>query len=91
MSRATHPGPGADAWPHCLLDHVLRRQRLKNDAELSRRLLLAPSSISKIRRGRCGVSAEVMLRVHEAFDIPIAELKQLNAAQQDAPRQAGAG
>lgn len=90
MTRSTHADPAAEAWPHCLLDHVLRRQRLKNDAELSRRLLLAPSSISKIRRGRCGVSAEVMLRVHEAFDIPIAELKQLEAAHQAALRQRGA-
>ncbi|ELX08815.1 hypothetical protein Jab_2c08740 [Janthinobacterium sp. HH01] len=90
MTTSTYLGAAADARPHCLLDHVLLRQRLKNDAELSRRLLLAPSSISKIRRGRCGVSAEVMLRVHEAFDIPIAELKQLEAAHQAALRLHGA-
>ncbi|OEZ63738.1 MULTISPECIES: helix-turn-helix transcriptional regulator [unclassified Duganella] len=90
MTTSTHADAAAGARPHSLLDHVLRRQRLKNDAELSRRLLLAPSSISKIRRGRCGVSAEVMLRVHEAFDIPIAELKQLEAAHQAALQARGA-
>jgi transcriptional regulator with XRE-family HTH domain len=66
---------------HCLLDSVILRQRLKNDAELSRRLMLAPSSISKIRRGRNIASDEVLLRIHEVFDISIAELKLLMAMQ----------
>jgi transcriptional regulator with XRE-family HTH domain len=66
---------------HCLLDSVILRQRLKNDAELSRCLMLAPSSISKIRRGRNIASDEVLLRIHEAFDISIAELKLLMAMQ----------
>jgi transcriptional regulator with XRE-family HTH domain len=66
---------------HCLLDSVILRQRLKNDAELSRRLMLAPSSISKIRRGRNIASDEILLRIHEVFDISIAELKLLMAMQ----------
>jgi plasmid maintenance system antidote protein VapI len=70
------------AWlSHCLLDGVIARHQLKNDAELSRILRLAPSSISKIRRRHTPVTAEVILRVHEAFDIPIAELKSLQARQ----------
>ncbi|SHM67265.1 Cro/C1-type HTH DNA-binding domain-containing protein [Duganella sacchari] len=79
------PDPAAiahGAWlTHCLLDGVMARQKIKNDAELSRCLRLAPSSISKIRRRRVPVSDEVLLRVHDAFDIPIAELKQLQARQ----------
>jgi len=70
--------PRAHGAPqHRLLDYLLRQQRVKNDAALSRLLLLTPSSISKIRRGHTGVSAEVLLRAHEAFGIPIAELKRL--------------
>ena len=82
MSAQRYLGLAADARPHTLLDHVLLRQQLKNDAELSRALQLAPSSLSKIRHGRTGVSAELMLRVHEVFEIPIAELKRLDAIHQ---------
>jgi len=66
---------------HCLLDSVILRQRLKNDAELSRCLSLAPSSISKIRCGRNTASDEILLRMHEVFDISIAELKLLASMQ----------
>lgn len=71
-------GRGAlpENYPNGFLDSVIREQQLKNDAELSRLLQLAPSSISKIRHGRAEVSAEVLLRVHEAFGTPIAELKR---------------
>jgi transcriptional regulator with XRE-family HTH domain len=76
--------PRTGAPKHCLLDYLLRQQRVKNDAALSRLLLLAPSSISKISRGRSSVSAEVLLRAHEAFGISIAELKRLEREQQAA-------
>ncbi|MYN43322.1 transcriptional regulator [Duganella sp. FT109W] len=82
MSRAVAPGRADAGFTHCLLDSVIARQQLKNDAELSRLLQLAPSSISKIRHRRAALTAEVLLRVHEAFAIPIAELKQLQARQQ---------
>jgi len=75
---------------HRLLDYLLRQQRVKNDAALSRLLLLTPSSISKIRRGHTGVSAEVLLRVHEAFGIPIAELKRLEREHLERARLAAA-
>lgn len=78
MSNAKNSDAGLT---HCLLDTVIARHKIKNDAELSRRLLLAPSSISKIRRRRVQLSDEVLLRVHDAFDIPIAELRQLQARQ----------
>ena len=81
--------PRRDGAPrHRLLDYLLRQQRVKNDAALCRLLLLAPSSVSKIRHGRHGVSAEVLLRVHEVFGIPMAELRRLEhdaAAREDAP------
>ncbi|EEF21786.1 conserved hypothetical protein [Ricinus communis] len=75
---------------HCLLDAVIALRQLKNDAHLSRLSLLAPSSISKIRRGHASVTAEVLLRLHEAFDIPIAELKRLLARQSMLDARAGA-
>jgi len=81
MNRKKTGRPADPALSHCLLDGVMARQQIKNDAELSRCLQLAPSSISKIRRRRVPVSDGVLLRVHDAFDIPIAELKRLQARQ----------
>jgi transcriptional regulator with XRE-family HTH domain len=82
MSRAAAPAGIEAGFTHCLLDSVIARHQLKNDAELSRLLRLAPSSISKIRHRRVALTPEVLLRVHEACAIPIAELKQLLARQQ---------
>lgn len=81
MNQPIEPDPNAVGLTHCLLDSVIALQRLKNDSELSKMLMLAPSSISKIRHRRAPLTAGVMLRMHEAFDIPIAELKRLQARQ----------
>lgn len=81
MILPIEPGPIAAGLTHCLLDSVIALRRLKNDAELSKLLMLAPSNISKIRHRRARLSATVILRMHEVFDIPIAELKRLQARQ----------
>lgn len=64
-------------YPHLLLDTLLERLQLKNDAALSRELGLAPPRISKVRRRHIAANAELVLRIHETFDIPIAELRAL--------------
>lgn len=61
--------------PHPLLDTIIRSNAIKNDAALCRMLKIAPPRISKIRHGKLGVSADIMLRLHEHFKIPITELK----------------
>lgn len=81
MSLSIEKSPIATGLTHCLLDSVIASRRLRNDAELSKLLMLAPSSISKIRHRRVPLTATVMLRMHEVFDIPIAELKRLQARQ----------
>ncbi|MES2163751.1 MAG: helix-turn-helix domain-containing protein [Pseudomonadota bacterium] len=63
--------------PHPLLDHMLEHFRLKNDAALARALHIAPPRISKIRRGHMRVSPDLLLRMHEAAQIPVAELRRL--------------
>lgn len=60
-----------------LIDALLQRKGLKNDAALSRFLQVGPPAISKIRHGKLGISADMMLRMHEAFEIPVAELRRL--------------
>lgn len=60
-----------------LLDTLKEKYELKNDAEISRRLEVPPPVISKIRNGKTGVSADVILRIHETFGMPVADIRAL--------------
>jgi plasmid maintenance system antidote protein VapI len=60
-----------------LLDAVKERYSVKNDAELSRKLDVPPPTISKIRSGRISVSADMILRIHETFNMPVKEIREL--------------
>lgn len=68
-----------------LFDILLARYDMKNDAALCRHLNLAAPLLSKMRNGHQRVSAETMLRVHEAFGIPFAELRALLRCAPDYP------
>ncbi len=61
----------------CLLDALLERYQLKNDAALSRRMEIAPSRLSKMRNGKQPVTADLLLRIHETFGMPFSELRIL--------------
>ena len=63
--------------PNRLIDALIKRKALKNDAALCRFLQVSPPLISRIRHGKLRVSGDVMIRMHEAFGMPIAELRQL--------------
>ena len=60
-----------------LLDAVMAKLGLKNDAALARTLEVAPPVISKIRHGRLAVGATILIRMHEVTDIAIRELKAI--------------
>lgn len=60
-----------------LLDAVMAKLDLKNDAALARTLEVAPPVISKIRHGRLPVGATLLIRMHEVTDIAIRELKAI--------------
>jgi len=60
-----------------LLDTIKERHSIKSDAELSRKLDVPPPTISKIRSGRVSVSAEIILRIHETFNMPVKEIREL--------------
>lgn len=72
------------ADPTRVIDHLLDIKQLRNDAELSRLLGVAPPTISKIRSGKSSISAAVVLRIHEAFGMPVADLRALMTAARDA-------
>jgi plasmid maintenance system antidote protein VapI len=60
-----------------LLDYLIETYSLKNDRELSDKLDISTPVISRIRNGHTKVSAEMIIRIHEVFNIPIAEIKSL--------------
>ena len=63
--------------PNRLLDSLIEKLQLKNDAALSRALEVAPPVISKIRHRRLPVGASLLIRMHEISDLSIGELRRL--------------
>jgi hypothetical protein len=63
--------------PDKLLDGIIARLKLKNDAALARALEVAPPLISKIRHRRLPVGASLLIRIHEVTDLPVHELREL--------------
>ena len=63
--------------PANVLDAIIAKLKLKNDAALSRVLEVAPPVISKIRHRTLPIGATILLRMHEASAISIRELRAL--------------
>ena len=63
--------------PNNLLDTLIDKLHLKNDAALSRALEVAPPVISKIRHRTLPVGASLLIRMHEVTDLSIRELREL--------------
>ena len=63
--------------PHALLDAVNARLGLENDTVLAKRLGMAPSGISKIRRGHNRVTPEIILRVYDLTGWSIEDIRKL--------------
>jgi hypothetical protein len=68
---------GAVYDPNRVLDAIINKLRLKNDAALSRVLEVAPPVISKIRHNTLPIGATILLRMHEVSDFSIRELRAL--------------
>jgi transcriptional regulator with XRE-family HTH domain len=63
---------------HALFDHLKERFGLRNDRELAAALGLQSSGyVSRVRHGHLPVSAELMLKIHDAFGLEIREIKAL--------------
>ena len=63
--------------PDNLLNSLIQKLAIKNDAALSRALEVAPPVISKIRHRRLPIGASLLIRMHEVADLSIAELRAL--------------
>ncbi|MRW89956.1 hypothetical protein GJ699_08170 [Duganella sp. FT80W] len=76
--------------PARLLDVLVARLRLKNDAALSRLLGVEAPTISKIRHKRLRVGAAMLLRMHEVSNLSIDELRALMGDRRARMRLPGA-
>lgn len=70
--------------PFHLFDSIKAEQRLKNDAELARKLEVAPPQISKVRGGSLPCTDSLILRIHEVFGVPVAVIRERIALGDDA-------
>ena len=75
--QSTLPSFPTSYDPSHLLDALIAKLALKNDAALARVLEIAPPMISKIRHRRLPVSAALLIRMHEVTNLPISELRSL--------------
>jgi len=66
--------------PNRLLDAAIASLALKNDAALSRTLGVAAPLLSKVRHRRQPVAGELMIRIHDATTLSIAEIRDLMGA-----------
>jgi len=69
------PIPNYD--PDRLLDALIGKLSLKNDAALSRALEVSPPIISKIRSRRVPIGASLLIRMHEISELSIKDLRSL--------------
>jgi plasmid maintenance system antidote protein VapI len=63
--------------PGHLLDTLIEKLKLKNDAALARELEVAPPVISKLRNGRLPVGATILITMHEVTGMTVADLRAL--------------
>ena len=69
--------------PNHLLDAIIKKLLLKNDAAFSRKLDVAPPVISKIRHHQLPVGASFLLRLHEISNVSIKDLRALMGDRRD--------
>lgn len=63
--------------PEKLIDSLIVRLGVRSSSGLARVVGLSPSVISKVRHKRLAVSGEILLKLHDATDIPIRELRRM--------------
>nr|DAH92572.1 MAG TPA: helix-turn-helix domain protein [Caudoviricetes sp.] len=64
-----------------LIDNVIQRLGLKNDAALAQAMEVAPPVISKMRNNRIPVGPLMILRIHEATGWPTRQIKAVIAGE----------
>lgn len=76
MNTEPHLPPKKAKPVHRLFDSLIERYELGSDYQLALEIQVTPSSICKIRSGK-PVTANLILKIHERFDIPVREIKEM--------------
>lgn len=63
--------------PNALFDYLRKRTGTKNDRQLCALLSVHPSEISKTRNKQKGISADLLLHIHDATGMPIKKMKKI--------------
>jgi DNA-binding transcriptional regulator YdaS (Cro superfamily) len=63
--------------PHKLFDYFIKTGTAKNDADIATILGVYPPYISRIRAGLFPLGPKVILRVYDATDMSIEEIREL--------------
>lgn len=63
--------------PENLLDGLIEKMNLKNDAALAKLLEVAPPVISKMRNDKLPIGSTMLLRMHDATGMSIKDLRKL--------------
>ena len=72
-----HPGdPVLTKENMKLLDYLLKTYKIKNDRALAHVLAISTPTMSKIRNGST-VSSDVILKIHESFNMPVRKIREL--------------
>lgn len=78
MAEREHDSARRNTYdPNALLDTLIVRLQLKNDAALSRLLEVGPPVIGKIRHKQLSIDSSMLIRMHEISDLTIRELRYL--------------
>ena len=62
--------------PEALFEHLYARLGVKSYTALGLAIGLSPSVVSKVRNRKVAISSEILLKIHEATDIPVRELRR---------------
>ena len=82
------PRVNEDYDPGLLLDSLLDRMHLPEDAELAKRLRMDRRLLGKIRERRLQISGSMLMQMQEATGITVAELRRILGDRRDTSRMA---
>ena len=81
-------GAGDDYDPELLLNSLMARMHLTEDAELAKRLRMDKRLLSQIRDRRLQISGSMLMLMQEASGVTIAELRRILGDRRSTSRMA---
>lgn len=78
----------ADCNHGAMLDALMENLNVTSDAALSRKLMVPPPVISKLRNNKIGVSAGLLVRIHDVTGLPINSVRTMLGLPTPEPRDA---